>query len=31
MWFNSPYSVNAKTNVGKVFMKLIDTHSPIIM
>ena len=24
--FSPPYSVNVKTNVGKLFMKLIDKH-----
>ena len=28
IWFNPPYSVNVKTNVGKLFMKLIDKHFP---
>ena len=32
IWFNPPYSVNVKTNVGKLFMKLIDKHfSPVII
>ena len=26
--FNPPYSVNVKTNVGKLFMRLIDKHFP---
>ena len=28
IWFNSPYSVNVKTSVGKLFMSLIDKHFP---
>ena len=28
IWFNPPYSVNMKTNVGKLFRKLIDKHFP---
>ena len=28
IWFNPPYSVNVKTNVGKLFMRLIDKHFP---
>ena len=27
-WFNPPYSVNVKTNVGKEFLCLIDKHFP---
>ena len=27
IWFNPPYSVNVKTNVGKLFMRLSDKHS----
>ena len=26
IWFKPPYRVNVKTNVGKLFMKLIDKH-----
>ena len=26
--FNPPYSVNVKTNVGKLFMRLTDKHFP---
>ena len=28
IWFNPPYSVNVKTNVSKLFMRLIDKHFP---
>ena len=28
IWFNPPYSVNEKTNVGKLFMRLIDKQFP---
>ena len=28
IWFNPRYSVNVKTNVGKLFMRLIDKHFP---
>ena len=28
IWFNPPYSVNVKTNVGKLFMRLIGKHFP---
>ena len=27
-WFNPPYSLNVETNVGKVFLQLLDTHFP---
>ena len=27
-WFNPPYSLNVETNVGKIFLELIDTHFP---
>ena len=27
-WFNPPFSINVKTNVGKEFLKLIDTAFP---
>ena len=27
-WFNPPYSVHVKTNVGKEFLKLVDTAFP---
>ena len=26
IWFNPPYSANVKTNVGKIFMRLVDKH-----
>ena len=26
--FNPPYSANVKTNVGKIFMRLVDKHFP---
>ena len=28
IWFNPSYSTNVKTNVGKLFMRLIDKHFP---
>ena len=28
IWFNSPYSANVKTNVGRNFMRLVDKHFP---
>ena len=28
IWFNAPYSANVKTNVGKIFMRLVDKHFP---
>ena len=28
IWFNPPYSVNVKTNVGKLLMRLIYKHFP---
>ena len=28
IWFNPPYSVNVKTNVGKLFIRLTDKHFP---
>ena len=28
IWFNYRYNVNVKTNVGKLFMRLIDKHFP---
>ena len=28
IWFNHPYSANVKTNVGKLFMRLIDKNFP---
>ena len=28
IWLNPPYSVNVKTSVCKLFMKLIDKHFP---
>ena len=27
-WFNPPYSLNVETNVGRLFLKLLDTHFP---
>ena len=27
-WFNPPYSLNVETNVGRTFLKLLDTHFP---
>ena len=26
IWFNSPYSANVKTNVGKIFKRLVDKN-----
>ena len=26
VWFNCPYSTIVKTNVGKIFMRLVDKH-----
>ena len=28
IWFNPPYSVNVKTNIGRIFLRLIDKHFP---
>ena len=28
MWYNPPYSINVKTNIGKVFFKLLHKHFP---
>ena len=28
IWFNPPYSVNVKINIGKIFLRLIDKHLP---
>ena len=28
IWFNPPFSQNAKTNIGKIFLKLIKKHFP---
>ena len=27
-WFNPPYTLNVETNVGKIFLQLLDTHFP---
>ena len=27
IWYNPPYSMNVKTNVGKIFFKLLQTFS----
>ena len=27
-WFNPPYSVNVKTNIGRIFLHLIEKHFP---
>ena len=29
MWFNLLYSMNVKTNIGKVFLNLLRKHSPL--
>ena len=28
IWFNPPYSMNVKTNIGKTFLKLVRKHFP---
>ena len=28
LWFNPPYSNSVKTNVGAMFLKLVDKHFP---
>ena len=28
IWFNPPHSLNVKTNIGKVFLKLVRKHLP---
>ena len=28
IWFNPPYSQNVKTNIGKIFFKLLHKHFP---
>ncbi len=28
IWFNPPFSANVKTNVGKIFLKLVKKHFP---
>ena len=28
IWFNPPYNKNVKTNIGKIFLKLVDKHFP---
>ena len=28
IWFNPPYSINVKTNIGRIFLRLIDKHLP---
>ena len=28
LWFNPPYSANVKTNVCKIFMRLVDKYVP---
>ena len=28
LWFNTPYSLSVKTNIGAQFLNLIDTHFP---
>ena len=30
IWFNPPYFLNVKTNVGKLFPKLLDLHFPSV-
>jgi len=28
IWFNPPFSLNVKTNIGKAFLKLVEKHFP---
>ena len=28
IWFNPPYSINVKTNISRIFLRLIDKHFP---
>ena len=28
IWFNPPYSVNVKNNIGRIFLRLIEKHVP---
>ena len=28
IWFNPPFSLNVKTNVGKIFLKIVKRHFP---
>ena len=28
LWFNPPYSTSVKTNVGAIFVNLVDKHFP---
>ena len=28
IWFNPPYSMNVKTNIGKIFLQLLEKHFP---
>ena len=28
IWYNPPYSMNVKTNIGKTFLKLLQKHFP---
>ena len=28
IWFNPPYSMNVRTNIGKTFLKLMEKHFP---
>ena len=28
IWFSPPYSVNVKTNIGRIFLRLIEKHFP---
>ena len=27
-WFNPPYSLNVETNIGRIFLQLLDSHFP---
>ena len=29
LWFNPPYSMHVKTNIGKVFMRLVEKNFPV--
>ena len=29
IWFNPPYSKSVKTNIGRIFIKLVSKHFPL--
>ena len=29
IWYNPPFSLNLKTNIGKIFFKLLNKHFPV--